>query len=167
MNNADRLKTIESFLENECFPLLAAKGHDYTQGNADVNDNFKRIARMLAGRGIDKYDVWAIYFFKHVDALTTWLNKRKLESSESLNSRIADLVNYLLILYSMLSEDNKIGCPRTCNTCIFSTFPEGSDSGVCYVYEGNPFIRVRQIRSRHGVPKYMRGGKSKKVSAAP
>jgi len=27
--------------------------------------------------------------------------------------------------------------------------------------------RVRQIRSRHGVPKYMRGGKSKKVSATP
>lgn len=131
MNSKERLETIERFLENECFPLLEAKGHDYTQGNAEVNDNFKRIAITLQGRGIDKYDVWAIYFQKHIDALTTWLNKRQMESSESLGSRIADLVNYLLILHTMLEEDRRLEhAARTANILVSTS--TRSPLAICY-----------------------------------
>jgi len=52
MNNEDRLKTINSFLENECFPLLRSKGHDYTQGNAKE----KEFGNSVSMSSIYEYD---------------------------------------------------------------------------------------------------------------
>jgi hypothetical protein len=105
-----RLHEIEEFIDKHCLPLLDTKGHDYTAGNAEKGEepdalaNFKEIANALQGRGVDKYDVWYVYFAKHLDALKTWLNDRRVRS-EPLQGRIADLVNYLLILVALLEED--------------------------------------------------------------
>jgi hypothetical protein len=105
-----RLKVIREFLEEKCLPVLDVKGHDYTHGikksgGLDANANFKEVARLLKGRGVDRFDVWAVYFLKHFLSLMTWLNDRQVKS-ESLESRIVDLVNYLLILKTMLVEDD-------------------------------------------------------------
>lgn len=97
---------IKDFLEKECLPLLKTKGADYSRKTEDANSNFKRIAAALEGRGIDTFDVWCVYAHKHWDAIMSWVGSRKLESNEALEGRIADMINYLLILVSLL-EDNK------------------------------------------------------------
>lgn len=86
----------------ELLPLLEQKGHDYTQGN-DVMDNFVRGAQRL-GSKFDKYDVIIVYLLKHWDAFETWVKNRELKS-ESIDSRLDDLVNYLLLLRLMRLED--------------------------------------------------------------
>jgi len=98
-----RIELIKKFFEEECLPLLDTKGHDYTQGSNDANSNFKTGAKRLHKRGIDEIDVWAIYFGKHMDAIETWLNDRAVKS-EPIKSRIADAVNYLLILHTLIVE---------------------------------------------------------------
>lgn len=111
-----RLEKIKHFLDHMCLPTLEAKGHDYTKGASveehDANANFKHGAQLLSGRDIDKYDVWFIYWLKHFEALLTWLNDRRVRS-ESIESRIVDLVNYLLILYTMLEEDKDVPRRKT------------------------------------------------------
>ena len=97
----ERMKIIRKFLEEDCLPILESKNLDYTGGSEDANNGFKAVAEMA---WTDKYQVWAIFFFKHFFALRTWLKTRTL-SSESIKSRIVDLINYLLILWSLLEED--------------------------------------------------------------
>jgi len=97
----------KEFIEEHCFPLLDTKGHDYTQGSADVNNNFKRAASRLEGRGFDMFDIWAVYFFKHVDALETFVQDRSVKS-EPVEGRIADSINYALILVTLLKETDSL-----------------------------------------------------------
>lgn len=102
----NRNKVIAEFFSEKCMRLLETKGNDYTgnRRNPSMNANFSEVSDMLGYPGVDKYVVWFVYFGKHLTTLFTWLKTRKVES-ESFESRIADMVNYLLILYSMTVED--------------------------------------------------------------
>ena len=99
-----REQLIRDFLEKECLPLLRAKGTDYARGTEDANANFYRIAEVLKDRGLDVFDVWCVYAHKHWDAIMSWVGKRKLESNETLTGRIVDMINYLLILHTLLVD---------------------------------------------------------------
>jgi len=105
MTSEDRLKLIKAFLETQCFPLMETKGRDYCAGLSvvDANSNFKALAETMQGRGLDAMDVWWIYLMKQIMAIQTWVNTRTL-ASESLTSRFADAVNYLLIGMTLLAE---------------------------------------------------------------
>lgn len=102
----DRTTVIKDFLEKSCLPLLVTKGKDYTDGlkNPSPNANFETVASLINAPGVDKYIVWMIYFSKHFCSLAAWIKNRELKS-EPISSRLADLINYLLILHSMLVED--------------------------------------------------------------
>jgi len=104
MDAKRREQLIRDFLEKECLPLLRAKGTDYARGTEDANANFYRIAEALKDRGLDVFDVWCVYAHKHWDAIMSWVGKRKLESNETLAGRIADMINYLLILHTLLVD---------------------------------------------------------------
>lgn len=98
-----RKKLVCWYFKYECMPLLDRKGHDYSQGSVDGHKNFKTMAARFKGRGIDAIDVIGIYLFKHIEAIQTYLQDGEVKS-EPIEGRIADAVNYLLILYTALVE---------------------------------------------------------------
>lgn len=79
--------------------LNETKGNDYS-GNEDVFANFKRNVQRL---GLEPYEVWSVYFFKHLDAIETWLRDGEVKS-EPIEGRIDDAILYLLLLRGMISE---------------------------------------------------------------
>jgi len=91
-------------LFNKCIDILIKKGKDYA-GNEDCLSNFKRNAERL---GLTKYQIWAVYWNKHVDSINNAIksnpNFPQVES-EPLESRIIDLINYEIILLALLLED--------------------------------------------------------------
>lgn len=104
MNAKNRLELIREMFEQCNIPLLDKKGHDYS-GDEDANANFKIIASRMTA--LDKYDVWQVFFEKHVLAIYTWIVDREIKS-ESLTGRITDAINYLFILYTMAYEDGAV-----------------------------------------------------------
>jgi hypothetical protein len=111
VTHEERVVFVEAFVRNRLIPVLNAKGPDYArqgaQGDDDCNNNFKSVARRT---GQTAYGVWAVYWLKHVLAIETWLAAGKL-ASESIEGRIVDAVNYLLILATMLHEAGEIEFP--------------------------------------------------------
>ena len=100
--------TIEELID-ECLEIMKAKGLAYS-GKQDSFANFKRVAKNLS---MSQYDVWYVYFAKHLDSLASWI-REEYSDSEPIESRIKDLINYLFLLYGMIAEDKKkeCGCPE-------------------------------------------------------
>lgn len=109
MNCDDRSKLARDIMNNVLIPILETKGPDYSS-NDDINSNFPTAAERMR-EGIDKYDVWHIYFHKHMSALETWLEDKKVKS-EPIEGRIADIINYLIILWSMAIDDGMMKWPE-------------------------------------------------------
>ena len=84
--------------------LLRQKGHDYTQGNADRLKNFKAIAARL---NVTPMQVWAVYFFKHIDAIETFL-RTGIIRSETIAGRFADARNYLYLGQALLMDTQNL-----------------------------------------------------------
>ena len=94
----------------ECDRLLTSKGHDYCQGASVGSDrerlkNFYRNAEKL---GIPARTVLAVYLGKHLDAIETFLKNGQVES-EPIEGRIADAINYLLLLAKMVRVEQRDG----------------------------------------------------------
>lgn len=90
--------------------LLILKGAAYS-GEADCFANFKRNAGLC---GVTKYQVWLIYFQKHLDAITNGIKQNPenpVDKSEGMTGRIDDAINYLDLLAGMLEEDRLAGLP--------------------------------------------------------
>ncbi len=85
--------------EKEC---MRTKGEDYAH-DSDRLANFKRIGKLA---NIEPKKVWLIYFYKHVDAIVSYISKGKSES-ESIEGRIMDVRNYLAIFRCMLEEEKQ------------------------------------------------------------
>jgi hypothetical protein len=124
MNVEDRLKLAKYFLDEVCLPIFKAKGIDYAHEDNDANANFKRIAKSLSRA--DTLDVWYIFACKHLDTIAAYIKTRKLESSELLIHRIADVINYMLIFYTLLVEEEE---KRKSGGTRFITDPPGTVIG--------------------------------------
>jgi len=109
MNLDDRNELIEEFFQKVCMPILDAKGADYAgRKTDDPNQNFSIIAELM---GLSKYQVWAVYYLKQVIAILNAIKvnpEKPVTSAESIDQRIADAVNYPLIMKSMLIQDEGI-----------------------------------------------------------
>src|SRR3990172_4068329 len=92
---------IDQFLE-ECFEMMRRKGADYQQGNDDLLYQFRAMAADL---DITPEKAWGVLFRKHLGAVWSYVKKGKTES-ESIQSRIKDLIVYLLLFYRMVSENH-------------------------------------------------------------
>jgi len=80
--------------------ILLTKGHDYTGGSDDRLRNFKQIARSI---GVKPLMVWYIYFMKHIDSVSTFMQRGELKS-EPIRERFLDIANYA-ILGAALAKD--------------------------------------------------------------
>jgi hypothetical protein len=88
-------------LLTEARSIETAKRPGYTIGSDDVLANFKRVADRT---GLTVGQVWAVYFLKHVDAITSVMTKPDLPCAEAPLGRFADAVNYLRLGWGILNE---------------------------------------------------------------
>jgi len=105
---AQQFYDLSESLIDSCMEIMKSKGLAYS-GKNDSFANFKRVAKNLC---MSQYQVWHVYFSKHLDSLASWI-KEEYSDSEPIESRIKDLINYLFLLYGMIKETEKkgIGCP--------------------------------------------------------
>lgn len=90
----------------ECNKLLTTKGHDYTQGAEGDRGRLRNFYTNAERLGVSPFTVLGVYMNKHLDAVNTFLSKGRLES-EPIEDRIADSINYLLLLYKMVMYEER------------------------------------------------------------
>ena len=91
----------EQFL-TETLKLSDAKRIEYTEGNHETNVlwNFEHIGKTL---GLTSMKVLSVYLQKHISSLFNYLKTEK-EYAESIEGRIMDIINYLLLLLCMIRK---------------------------------------------------------------
>src|SRR6266850_3979206 len=85
----------------KCKNLREIKGSEYSRRELDVNSNFKRISNSLNEEPIK---IAFIYMYKHLDAITNFIKNGITEGAEPIEGRLADLINYSIIIASLLEE---------------------------------------------------------------
>lgn len=81
--------------------IVSAKRPDYTRENPDILANFKETADFC---GITPMQAWGVHFFKQFSAVMRMVKNPDGTPSESLDSRFADLRNYLQLGYAIYKE---------------------------------------------------------------
>lgn len=90
----------------ECRKLLDTKGADYS----GLNDRFLNFKANGTRLGLTKYQIWSVYFAKHIDALFNAIKDNPelpKTNSELIETRIQDAICYLMLMRGMLMEDEK------------------------------------------------------------
>jgi len=102
----------------ETLNLSDAKRIEYTEGNHETNVlwNFEHIGKTL---GLTPMKVLSVYLQKHISSLLNYLKTEK-EYAESIEGRIMDMINYLLLLLCMI---------RTYKGDKNETIPESNGTG--------------------------------------
>ena len=83
-----------------CDEIMARKGADYTQGAAGDEGRLRNFLRTADRLGITTRQALAGHLVKQLDAIETFCKKGQVES-EPIESRIADAINYLLLLHKL------------------------------------------------------------------
>lgn len=99
----ERLMELREKLDKICGEILEAKGNAYIC-NSDRLSNFKAVSNML---GICPLAVWEVYFLKHLFAVNNYIRDGK-EGPEGIESNIADLRNYIDLLYAIVNEREEL-----------------------------------------------------------
>lgn len=97
MTNREREKLIKELLD-KCLKLRQTKGIEYSNSD-DINANFKAGEKL----GLTPEQTCMVYALKHYQSIEYYVKNQKY-LSEPIEGRIQDLVNYLLILYSLLRD---------------------------------------------------------------
>jgi len=97
----DQYQSLSSELLSLAKSIEDSKRPAYTIGSLDVLNSFKSIATRV---GVTPSQVWAVYFLKHVDAITAAANSDKIPQAEELSGRFADAINYLKLGWALISE---------------------------------------------------------------
>jgi len=99
---------IQKEFENQISELIAqaidirnAKQPEYTLENKDVLNNFKQSAIRA---GIHPMQVWSIFFDKQLSSIQAHIKNPDLPKAEPLDSRWADMYNYLLLGFALYKE---------------------------------------------------------------
>lgn len=91
----------------DCMETLRDKGAEYTIGSKDRLHNFRTVGQSI---GLKMPQVWFTYFYKHFSSLSSYIkNDCTVKSNEPINSRIMDMIVYLLLFHKMVQE---IECER-------------------------------------------------------
>jgi hypothetical protein len=104
MNAETFYQTVKDDLD-KLLALMKAKGAAYS-GAEDVLDNFKRNAKRV---GVSPFQIWLVYFNKHIDAITNAIKNNPgypVEPTESMEGRINDAINYLFLLKGLLVDED-------------------------------------------------------------
>jgi hypothetical protein len=89
----------------ECLQEMGAKNPDYSgiDVSQDALGNFKEAA---VRAGITTAQAWLVFFNKHVMAIERFARTGRL-SSETIQGRITDLINYLGFLRALVEDENQ------------------------------------------------------------
>lgn len=102
MERTDFKKLVEESIIPKCMQIMESKGLAYS-GRDDALANFKRNAKLT---GSTPEQVWFIYFMKHVDAISAYV-RGEYSDSEPIEGRIQDIINYGMLLYGLVKENEK------------------------------------------------------------
>ncbi len=92
---------VDAFFD-KCKEVMKTKGADYTKKSDNKLANFERMAGLL---NLSPLTIIAVYQGKHRDAIDSYINTGGLESSESLEMRFVDEINYdLLMIAQAIAE---------------------------------------------------------------
>ena len=106
------LKTRQKICINRCDSaqkILLDKGLEYSL-DKDCLSNFKEIGEFL---GLSPFQVWFVYFYKHFAVIKNAIKNYPEDpikgiKSETLDSRMDDLHNYLIIFEGLIKDlENK------------------------------------------------------------
>jgi len=102
MTLQERAKFVQNFIDTHVTPVMVSKGKEYSAGVDDANANFKRTGSAL---GVDPLSVAFIFASKHWDSITNYVKTGgKGTLTEPIEGRLGDLINYLLILATIIDE---------------------------------------------------------------
>lgn len=92
---------VDAFFD-KCKEVMKTKGADYTKQSDNKLANFEKAG---SRRGMSPLYVIGIYQDKHRDCIDSYLKNGELESSESLEMRFVDDINYdLLMIAQAIAE---------------------------------------------------------------
>ncbi len=96
-------KEYEQFREiflHQTLQLSDEKRIEYTEGNQNSNVlwNFESIGKKL---GLKPMQVLSVYLNKHLSSLQSYFKDGQEHSSESIEGRVSDIINYLLLFLAM------------------------------------------------------------------
>jgi hypothetical protein len=105
--NAKQYQIMREEFLSETLKLSDNKRIEYTEGNhkSNVLWNFENIAKTL---GLSPMKVLSVYLLKHTSSIFNYFKDGK-EYSESIEGRIMDIINYLLLLVCMIRTYKKKG----------------------------------------------------------
>lgn len=102
MTKEEFYSLIETEIIPNCIEILKTKGETYTSTD-DRLISFKKNAKLL---GITPLKQWFLFFTKHFDSITSYVNEN-YSDSEPIETRIYDEINYLFLLYGLITENRK------------------------------------------------------------
>ena len=97
----NKYKRLRSDLLKLSESIMNEKQPEYTNNNADILNNFKTTAEALK---IPPIEVWAVFFHKHTQSIMTHAQNSKTKMSEPIESRYADLINYITLGLAILQD---------------------------------------------------------------
>lgn len=100
----ERHEFVKAYLNDVCLPSLYEKGQEYATEDGDSNGNFKRVARETDDTTLR---VWNSFFQKHLDSIRNFVKDPNRQTAEPIEMRIADAINYLLILRTLIEEERQ------------------------------------------------------------
>lgn len=86
--------------------VSSAKRPEYTIMSDDVLANFKNSAKNL---DVPPLYVWSIFFDKQLSSIQAHIKNPNLQEAEPIESRFADLYNYVLLGYALFKETEERG----------------------------------------------------------
>lgn len=89
---------------HDCQETRKAGQAEYAHREENALDNFDSEARDL---GIPRQKVWAIFAGKHWRGIRSYINGHKSQR-EDVRGRIKDLIVYLVLLWAMIDDDEKM-----------------------------------------------------------
>ena len=101
MTTDEAEKLIDEILV-KCKEIRLSKGTAYA-GREDRLGNFKRCASLT---GVSPAVALFIYASKHFDALSSYV-RGDYKDSETIDGRIADMINYMFLFYALIKEESK------------------------------------------------------------
>lgn len=101
--NKKEFNEIKKSLDAFAKAIMDAKQPEYTNNNDDVLANFKTTSQVI-NKSLEPQEVWAVFFFKHVQAILAHAHNPEMHQAEPLQSRYADAINYLYLGYALYIE---------------------------------------------------------------
>lgn len=101
----EKYRKLREQLIGDAFKVSNAKGEDYTQKSDDALKNFKSVAQDM---GLTPYQTLGVYMKKHQDAISSFIKHGGQLESEPIKERIIDNINYLCLLWGLITEEDEL-----------------------------------------------------------